>query len=160
MKKIPLIGKLSDSHFALVDNEDFERVMKHGWYRVVMHGTESAMMSGARGRNIYMHRFIMDARKGKTVGHKNGNKLDNRRKNLCIASRSETQGNRKQTLLSVAGCRGVTFTARNKSRPYRARIMVEKKIIDLGYFPTKEAASKAYFKAAKKAFGEFARKTF
>lgn len=79
MKRI----KLTRNKYALVDNNDYEKVSKIKWYCTV-HGY-------AANRNwhnpiIYMHRFIMESPQNKIVDHINGNKLDNRRKNLRISS--------------------------------------------------------------------------
>ncbi|MBL0320755.1 MAG: HNH endonuclease [Alphaproteobacteria bacterium] len=43
----------------------------------------------AEHKHVYMHRYIMTAKAGQEVDHINGNKLDNRKENLRLASHSQ-----------------------------------------------------------------------
>jgi hypothetical protein len=63
---------------TFVDDEDYDRVKGFKW------GVKANDSVGASIENtiLYLHRFIMDAKPGEVVIHKNGNKHDNRRENL------------------------------------------------------------------------------
>ena len=57
-----------------------------------------------------MHRAIMQPAKGMDVDHINGNRLDNRRSNLRVVTRSQNLTNRKGAMpKSKTGIRGVCF---------------------------------------------------
>lgn len=112
-------------------------------------------------RNIYMHRTIMervlnrDMLSKELVDHINGNKVDNRRENLRLATGSQNQGNRK-TSKNKSGYKGV-WQYPGRKKPWVAEITMNFKRVRLGYFYTAEEAYAAYCKAAKEHFGEFAR---
>lgn len=81
--------KLTKGFVAIISTEDFRRVNRHKWYAHMSAGTKKKPgqpYARARigGKNIYMHRFIMDAPDDKHVDHKNHITLDNRRENLRI----------------------------------------------------------------------------
>ncbi|MCC2485004.1 HNH endonuclease [Bacillus pacificus] len=97
------------------------------------------------GKNVLIHRLIMEAKEGELIDHINRNKLDNRKENLRIVTPQQNVTN--QTF------KGVTF---NKFKEkYQARLQVNKKRKSLGYYDTQEEAIKAYQRAHAKAFGEF-----
>ena len=70
--------------FTLVDKEDYEKLElgKYVW-RLNHKG-----YAKSRGAGM-LHRFIIGAPKDMEVHHINGNKLDNRRKNLQLVTREE-----------------------------------------------------------------------
>ena len=60
------------------------------------------------------------------------------------------------SILNKSGFKGVTPI----KKKWRATIVVDNKSIYIGSYSTKEEAAKAYDKAAKECFGEFARTNF
>ena len=88
---------LTQGKFAIVSNDDFERVSKFKWYATMnsRFGQEkwyAARDCYATGRRIkiYMHRFIMgNIPRELVVDHINANGLDNRRKNLSVKTHEE-----------------------------------------------------------------------
>jgi hypothetical protein len=85
-KEIPLTqGKV-----AVVDEEDFDRLNKHKWYACKNGNTFYALRkSNVNGKRltILMHREILGLKPGDPgVDHRDGNGLNNRRKNLRLAS--------------------------------------------------------------------------
>jgi len=149
MKKIPLSqqGKNKDKHFALVDDEDFDKVNKFRWS--ITNNGYALKKSGTR----QMHRLILNTPKGKDTDHINGNKLDNRRENLRVVTRSENNANQKINKNNTSGYKGVSW---NRNLQYwTANIKVNRKHF-VKYFKTKREAAIGYNKMMIKNFGEFA----
>lgn len=89
------------------------------------------------------------------IDHINGDRSDNRLKNLRQASRSENNCNSGLRVDNTSGYRGVSF---NKGYgKWEARIYADKKQHRLGYFDKPEDAHEAYRAASKKYHGEFSR---
>ncbi|MDQ0154944.1 HNH endonuclease [Robertmurraya andreesenii] len=151
MKEIPL----SKGRVALVDDDMFDYLNQWSWF---YHKNGYAMRSYRKdGRYMKdrMHRLVLNAPKGYDVDHINGNKLDNRKCNLRIATRSQNNYNKTTQSNSSSGFKGVSWSKqRNK---WRARIHVNKKEIHLGFFEYAIDAALAYNEAAIKVHGEFAR---
>jgi hypothetical protein len=105
----------------------------------------------------YLHRVITGATKGMDVDHINGDRLDNRRSNLRVCSRSENMKNARKRSRCSSKYKGVTWV-KSKKR-WRAQItMVEcKGSKHIGYFKSEIDAARAYNEAAKEYFGEFAK---
>jgi hypothetical protein len=140
---------------VIVDREDYEKVMQKGPWR--RHGTTGNIYFshayGYKPEFIYLHRMLIDAPRGKLVDHVNGDTLDNRKENLRVCTKSENSRNQKGR--AVSGLKGAYFHKKNQK--WHSSIRVGTKTINLGYFDTAEEAHRAYCKAAKEHYGEFAR---
>lgn len=133
MKKIKLRGKWGVGKFALIDDDDFERVSKKVW-RLQKIG----YVSENHKTGILMHRFILNAKEGEYVDHINHNKLDNQKRNIRICSNEVNNWNRDyKRIIGVSSSKII-------GKPYRAYINKFYKQIHLGYFKTKEEAIIAY----------------
>lgn len=128
------------------------------------------LMIGLLGMsNISASRLIWRMQTGvdpgsRQIDHINGNKLDNRWVNLRLADRPQNMWNRtkhpqRKGLPPLSTRKGVhpVKDKRMKTARFRARIAVRGKTINLGSFPTEEAAHAAYCEAAKIYHGEFAK---
>jgi len=151
---------LTQGQVALVDDEDFERVMALApWYALWYPECQlfKAVRNGKENGKpiiILMHRFVLDAPTGKEVDHRNHNTLDNQRENLRICTRSQNMGNvRKQTDRS-SRFKGVSWYKRYQK--WHVSICKDYNQQSLGYFTDEENAARAYNKAALEHFGEFA----
>lgn len=144
---------------ALIDDDDYEKLSKIKWYYRKNEGyAVGNLPSPEKGvyPKVLMHRYIMDAPKGKQVDHINGNKLDNRKSNLRIATASTNKANCGLRKSNTSGYKGVSIQ-KGRTKKWAAQIKVDYNRIHLGYFYTKEEAALAYNEAALKYFGEFAK---
>jgi hypothetical protein len=89
------------------------------------------------------------------VDHKNTVKTDNRWCNLRLANRSQTVANTKPSAANTSGYKGVSWN--NESMKWMACIRMSGRSVTLGRFSDPRMAHAAYLKAAKQAFGDFAR---
>lgn len=149
--------KLTQGKRAIVDDEDFGKLGVYNW-RYFDHGSGYAVRrpSGKHGINkvVYMHREIIGAVKGQQVDHKNGDGLDNRKENLRFSSQKQNCQNKKSSK-KYKGVYRVTDRV-----GFRSSIYINGKSKYLGYFYNQEDAAKAYDKAAKYYFGEFAKTNY
>lgn len=148
---------LSQGVFALVDDEDVERLRTRHWFasrRMKSYFYASSRVSGHRV--LDMHRFIMDAQPGQIVDHINGDGLDNRRANLRICTHRQNMANRKRSKHASTPYKGVQ---RNGKR-WVAVLVDGGKRYRLYGFKTPEAAAAAYDIIAVLRFGVFARLNF
>lgn len=98
---------------------------------------------------VYLHRFIINAKKGEIVDHIDRNKLNNKRENLRIVSYSLNSYNKE--IKNING-RGIYFD--KSGNRYRACISLNNKTLKLGSFKNINDAKKAYNLKAKEIYGE------
>ena len=158
MKKIPL----TQGKFALVDDEDYERLVAEGkWiyhrgYAIRTKHIKKTTPFGKWSKSVIrMHRLIIDIPDGFEVDHINLNKSDNRRSNLRICTRTENILNRRIQKNNTTGYHGVTWNKRLQK--FNARIGVNKQRLHLGYFKNELEAARAYNEAPLKYHGSFAK---
>ncbi len=158
MKKIPLVN---NKGFALIDDEDFELVSKHRWYLQINGGRVSYAMTmtkvGGKETKLYMHRLVMNAKKGEQVDHRHNNGLDNQKANLRFSTQSQNLMNQRKTR-GTSQYKGVFWFAR--TRKWRASIKKDHKNYHIGYFKDEIEAAKAYDAKARELFGKFAKTNF
>jgi hypothetical protein len=154
--------KLQNGLVALVDDEDYDHLIQYKWRAIKARDTFYAVDSSRK--NNRMHRIIMNTAKGMEVDHRDHNGLNNQKTNLRNCSFQENRRNRKKNINCIIPYKGVSIsrqTRNNKLYCYiQATIKVNNKAKFLGFFPTPLDAAKAYDKAAKKYFGEFANLNF
>lgn len=148
---------LTQNYAAIVDDEDYERVIQYNWHCAKRLTT---IYAGSRIRDVdkketyvLMHRFIMNAPKGVEVDHINGNGLDNQSHNLRFATHQENTRNQHRK----RGFKGIAEQSFNQYRKrFWSSINVGKARITLGFYDNEMAAACAYDYAAVEYFGEFA----
>ncbi len=127
---------------CLVDRADYRFLVKFSWY--LANGYPVNKRLG------YMHRFLMGyPKRGWEVDHLNGDRSDNRARNLRLVRRAQNCQNRR----SKKKYKGVSET---QWGTFRAAIRVKGAYKGLGSFASSEQAARAYNAAAKKYFKEFA----
>lgn len=142
------IGVGTTAH-ALVDETDFDALNRHMWR---LYKGAAATMIG--GRPVQMHRMLVRPPAGYVVDHANGNRLDNRRANLRVATEQQNAWNSQKKRRGLSRYKGVTWAAAN--RKWMAMIRVDEKAKYIGLFESERAAAMAYDAEARLTCGEFA----
>ena len=151
MKKI----KLTQGKFALVDDEDFEKLNKYKWYSTKPTSLYYAI-TFINKRNIRMHRFILNPKREEEIDHIDGNGLNNQKINLRICTHSQNMTNHKIRRDNTSGVSGIYW---NKcAKKWQAYIGFKNKIIYLGIFKTLKDARESRNLKERALFGEFRRK--
>jgi len=152
MKQISLTRGL----VALVDDGDYEWLSKWSWYADKSHKNK---WRAARkpDKIIYMHRVITEAAPKEIVDHIDGDPLNNQRKNLRIASKSQNSAN-STSRKGTSVYKGVSRHQRGNC--WRVTLTCNGKQKYIGHFQSEVDAAHAYDAAAKKIFGEFSRLNF
>ena len=159
-KIIQLYGKQGDGKYAIVDDDDFEKLNLLRWncnsfgYATRVQRTKEDY---TKKEVLIMHRIVMGARKGDLIDHINGDKLDNRKENLRFADKSKNAMNMHKVYGEIP-YKGVYFDKTKQS--YAVRISINGKHTFVGRYKTDIEAAKAYDKAATKHYGEFANLNF
>lgn len=149
--------KLTQGKYALIDDEDFERLNQVKWHshedKNTWYAARSEYING-RQKTIRMHRLIMNAPPDKQVDHRDGNGLNNQKGNLRYATNLQNTRNQKPLIGRSSKYKGVCWDKQHKK--WMAYIMVNGKQTYLGYFDDEILAAQTYNLAAKMHFGEFA----
>lgn len=154
MKIIYPTGKHGVDKQVLVDDDDYLILSQYHWY-VTTYGYATRMVNiDDKRTSIQMHRQIMNAPKDKEVDHINHDKLDNRKVNLRICTKSQNMSNMYPSKSNKSGYRGVILN--KKTGKWEAFISVDKKKHHLGLYTKLEDAVKARQKAAVELHGDYA----
>ena len=146
----------SKNEEILVDIEDYEYLNQFSWncYGGYARTFRRRKEDGYKLRSNTIHRLILNNPK-LDVDHINGNKLDNRRSNLRLATPLENNRNQKKIVKRCSSkYKGVVYHSRDLK--WQAQIRIEGKRLFLGYFKCEEEAALAYNKAAIEHHKEFA----
>jgi len=152
MQKIPL----TQGKYAYVDDDDAHEIRRHKWQAFTdghnWYACRGGTGAGGKKRTLYMHRVILEARKGERVDHADGNGLNNQRANLRLCTHAQNMRNRKKHRNNTSGYTGVC----KKGNSWTARIKHNGKIMHIGSYPTAEAAAAARDQKAIELHGEYA----
>lgn len=166
MDGLVVLVPLTNGGFATVDGPDAKIVARHKWMSRLSDfgaGDVRYAVANIAGQHVLMHRLILSAPSHLVVNHRDFDGLHNCRCNIELCTRAQnTQYMRKQTKRKTAsGFKGVNW---NKHRgAWAAQIWSggeHGKNRHLGYFANEADAARAYDRAARELFGEFARLNF
>ncbi len=136
MKKI----KLTKGKYALVDNQDFKWLNQWKWNYQGKYARRMEYSEDGKRHLVYMHRLVNKTPDGIETDHINHNQLDNTRKNLRIATKSQNMWNMSMSKRNTSGIKGVYWDKKN--RKWNVKICVNWVKIDLGRFFYKDDAIK------------------
>ncbi len=151
MLAIPLSNR--PGIFTLISECDLLLISPYRW-RLSTNGYVVATIQGPRNsRIIYLHRLLLNPPPGLQVDHIWGDKLDNRRESLRLATRAENQRSRHTAAHSSTGFRGVT---RTRWGTFQASLKLNGKTIHLGTHVALETAALVRDAGARRFHGDFA----
>ena len=139
--------------FTQVD-DDMEAEFGHLLWRLDRYGYAVRELHRS---HLYLHRIAIKAQAGQIVDHINGERTDNRRCNLRLATQSENQRNRAG--LASNNSSGFTGVHRVRSGRWVAIIRMDGERIHLGTFGTIEEAVSARRAAEIRLYRDFAPRT-
>jgi hypothetical protein len=163
---------LTQGKVAIVDSAVYADLRRFAWHAVCIKGKWYARRwSPALGRNIYMHEVVSGTLcpgnlfvgliPAVITDHRNGDGLDNRKRNLRPATVSQNQMNSPGRVATRrSNFKGVSRGSGRNADKWRAAIKVEGKSRHLGYYAGdadgERQAAEAYDAAARQYFGQFA----
>lgn len=163
---------LLDGSTVKINTQDHERLSGHTWTRIRRSSSPPVRREGPRGAQklIWMHREILglprgrEPRDNRRATFRNGDPLDCRRENLCIARTGEQRQKspptkRKPESPYYSQYVGVSRHEK-KSVRWQAAMNIAGRRLYLGRFDTEEEAAKAYDRAATEHYGPRAKLNF
>ena len=174
----PVVVKLKGSDLIAWVSEEDTALLHHEW-TLKSAGTVEfphyyAFRTERHGKiyvEVYLHNEVWERMieqavpKDFLIDHRNQDKLDNRRSNLRLATRNDNERNKQKRRTSfgrqpTSRYKGVVKVkgkgGKDKKKPWRAIVTLEKRQISLGYHVTEREAAEAYNRAADYLFAEFA----
>lgn len=139
----------NQSETFIFDLPYLDKIKQYSWC------TNSAgyLVANIDGKVVRLHRYILNlSNPSDLVDHIDGNPLNNTISNLRICSNKQNVRNSKIPINNTSGYTGVRL---KPSGRYQARIMVNRKEINLGMHDTFEEAKATRIKAEHKYFKEY-----
>lgn len=142
--------KLTKGKWAIVDNEDYDRCMKHSW---CFHNKGYAS-SRINYKLVLLHNFIKPPPKGLLNDHIDRDGLNNQKSNLRFVTHSQNLMNSGKPKNNTTGYKGVSYHKKNNKFVAHLRVVGHQAY--LGSFQTAVEAAKAYDNAVIEVFGSLA----
>ncbi|SRR5258708_1946735 len=147
MRRLLLSSKKIPGVYTLIDDEDYDSLSRLKWWLTSEGYAKTSKMKKGKVLVHYLHRVLLKPTKNLCVDHINGNRLDNRRKNLRLVTPQQNQWNTRG-IRNKTGVKGTFF----QDGKFYVRITVNKKRIFLGSYNTKKESQKIRREAEKKYF--------
>jgi hypothetical protein len=148
-RKIPL----TQGKFALVDPEDYAELARHKWC-AAKQGNSFYAVRSEHGRQLRMHRVILNAPAGMVVDHIDHEGLNNTKRNLRSCTKAQNAHNQRPQKGCSSRFKGVCWSKRE--RKWYSRIQCHGRPRSLGLFKNERDAARARDAAAQALHGEFA----
>lgn len=160
---------LSQGQVALVDDEDYDFLIKRKWhafkgrsstiYGDSFYAVNSEWIPELKKVKInFLHRVIMKTPDDLFVDHIDHDGLNCQKSNMRNCTRTQNMQNKRSWAKSKY--LGVYYVGGNPKLLIASYISVNKKLKYLGTFKTEEQAARAYDEVARKQYGEFANLNF
>lgn len=144
-----MVFKTNDGFDVIIDDEDYELVSQYSWWI----DEKGYARGNVNGKKVRMHRLIINAKPGEIVDHINHRKLYNKKSNLRIVNAKQNGYSKKKWKTDGHSLyKGV----RLYYDKFSSSIMKDGKSYNLGIYADEIDAARAYNRAAKKLFGDYA----
>ena len=146
---------LSNNKYTKIDKSDYEKIKSYSWYYTSNGYASSGGINKCSKENKrkLLHRYILGITSSNIqIDHINGDRLDNRRSNLRVASNAENSRNGFIRNDNTSGHRGISFDSERNM--WVAEINKDKKRY-MKRFIEKSDAIIWYKDMAMKLFGKF-----
>lgn len=130
--------KLTQGKVALVDDADYEWLSTFHWQYSTSTGYARTTV---KAKKKSLHQLLLPSVAGKVADHINWNKLDNRRCNLRLVTKSENNRHKPLLKTNTSGITGVIRHTQNAS--WVAQASINNVNYYIGSFPTLEKAASA-----------------
>lgn len=155
-----LLSNINREIFALIDDEDVERVSQYKWYLDnfgYVRRNRKYKNRIADNLPIKLSVFIFGKKDNMFIDHINGDKLDNRKSNLRYCTMIENNFNREKRKDNTSGYKGIhLWKGRNGKTKWMVRVAENNTRHYYGLFNDLNKAIKVYNDACKLHHGEFA----
>lgn len=158
MRRIAMSGKKGKGKYVLIDDDIFSTASKYRWYLSRDgYAVSNSTNHDVTRKTIWIQTLVLKIKKGMRRDHINGNKLDNRRKNLRYCTPAQNIVNSKIQKSNNSGYKGVCwYKPKNEKIGYwYVQLSLNNKRIYLGRYKNKLEAIKIFRKEAKKHYGEY-----
>lgn len=132
----------------IVDDADKHVLSLYNW-NIGKNGNTYYASALINGKRVYLHRYLLDAPEDKLVDHWDGNGLNNRRKNLRVATQAENlhnSHNRKR--MKGVSIKREMFSARFRHPAFGT-------VTYLGVYVTEIEAAQSYDKYVRANYPEY-----
>lgn len=143
---------LSRGKVTLIDADDFDKVKDFQWH-VQNRPRPYAKMTSRDKKQVYLHRVITGAKAGQIVDHINGDRLDNRKRNLRLVTPAQNNWNQRKHKNNTSGFSGVFL--QRKTNKFEAAIKHRTHSRHLGTFDNPYEAAVSYDMAKAEIAGEY-----
>lgn len=143
---------------VVVDIQAYSKARRGVWYGMIPKKNRNGIIYAAARvdkKSVLLHRFLLEPEKTEQVDHIDGDGLNNRLKNLRIASRAHNS-QRARKAPSRSGYIGV-YAHKKK---FNVRVSKENKTYCLGTYADPRKAARVYDSWVRKNYGKHARLNF